>query len=134
GSGQAWRTASPVPRGGDWIAVLAGATARTTCSIPGPSTTTVSAGSSDRDACRTWRIIGRPAVSCKTFGIAELRRVRSPAARIMAAKRASFMIRLAQRLTGNETRSLGEGLHDPSPTANTQIVADYNCGRASSFG
>src|SRR5439155_3961788 len=68
---------------------------------------------SGRNASIRCRIIGCPAISCKTFGVAELRRVPSPAARMMAAKRASFMIRLAQRPTGNETRSSAEGLHDP---------------------
>src|SRR5438046_1869357 len=66
------RTASPVPRGGDCTAVLAGATARATASIPGPSTTTVSAGSSGRSASVTCRTIRHPAISCSTLGKGEV--------------------------------------------------------------
>ena len=85
------RTASPVPRGGNCMAVGNGATARATASMSRPMTTTVSAGSSGRSAAMTWRIIACPAISCSTFGRADLRRLPSPAARIMAAKPGGLM-------------------------------------------
>jgi hypothetical protein len=51
-----------------------------------------------------------PGDSVQTFGTAELKRVPSPAARMMAAKRVLLMTRLAQNspgpaYSGNETRS-----------------------------
>ena len=99
---RAARTASPVPRGGYCTTVCAGATARATASMSRPITTTVAAGSSGCSAAMTWRIIGCPAISCSTLGSAELRRVPSPAARMMAAKRDRLIDGLAQSSCGTK--------------------------------
>src|SRR6266567_1178536 len=97
------------------MTLRAGATAPTTDSMSRPMTIMVSAGSSGCSASMTWRIIGCPAISWRTLGRVDLRRVPSPAARMMAAKRDWLMT--------NETRSWGLRFARGLLPANTQIVA-----------
>jgi hypothetical protein len=47
----------------------------------------VAAGAKGRNASIRWAIMGRPAIGCMTFGIADFIRVPLPAARMMAARR-----------------------------------------------
>ncbi len=98
---RAARTASPVPRGGYCVTVSAGATAARPNPCRARSRRPSRPVPAARSASMTWRIIACPATSCSTLGRVDLRRVPSPAARMMAAKRGRLMAGLAT----NETRS-----------------------------